>query len=85
MHVCVAFFWSAVFLLIASRWEPARTGNVFVIAAIYGPLIWMVMSLVVIPLLVHRPPSITGRWWIQLIGHVFFVGLPIVAASVRRR
>ena len=88
MHFSVAFAWSAVFLLIASRWEPARTGNVFIIAAIYGPLIWMVMLLIVIPLLVHRPPSITGRWWIQLIGHVFFVGLPIVAsirAAIRGR
>jgi len=40
-----------------------------------------VMSLVVIPILAHRPPSITVRWWIQWFGHIFFVGIPIVAAS----
>lgn len=40
-----------------------------------------VMSLIVIPLLVHRPPTITVRWWIQLLGHIPFVGLPIVASS----
>ena len=39
------------------------------------------MSLVVIPLLVHRPPSITFRWWVQLIGHAPFVGLPIAAVA----
>jgi len=50
------------------------------VAALYGPFIWMVMSLVVIPLLLHRPPTITIRWWIQLIGHIPFVGVPIVAS-----
>jgi uncharacterized membrane protein YagU involved in acid resistance len=49
-------------------------------AALYGPLVWMTMSLVVIPLLVHRPPAITTRWWIQLFGHIPFVGLPIASA-----
>jgi len=43
----------------------------------------MIMSLVVIPLLVHRPPTITIRWWVQLVGHVPFVAIPI-AAGVRR-
>jgi len=89
MHFGVAFAWSAVFLLLAMRSALVRRAletpaGVFAVAAIYGPLIWMAMSLIVIPLLVHRPPSITGRWWIQLIGHVFFVGLPIVA-SIRGR
>lgn len=30
--------------------------------------------------LFHRPPMITVRWWVQLIGHIPFVGLPIVAS-----
>jgi uncharacterized membrane protein YagU involved in acid resistance len=50
------------------------------IAALYGPFVWLVMSMLVIPLLLHRPPAITSRWWIQLIGHIPFVGLPIVAS-----
>ena len=49
---------------------------------LYGPFVWAVMSLVVIPLLVHRPPTIGARWWIQFLGHFPFVGLPIVASSV---
>jgi hypothetical protein len=44
----------------------------------------MVMSLGVIPILVHRSPTIGIRWWIQLIGHIPFVGIPIVASSGRR-
>ncbi len=85
MHFGVAFGWSAVFLLLVMRsaWIrrvlSSRYGIVKV-AAVYGPFIWMVMSLVVIPLLLQRPPTITSRWWIQWIGHFPFVGLPIVAS-----
>jgi hypothetical protein len=43
------------------------------------------MSLAVIPLLLHRPPAITVRWWIQFVGHAPFVGLPIVASARARR
>ena len=88
MHFGVAFGWSAVFIflvlrsrrvrdVLASPYGPAKVG------ALYGPFIWSVMSLVVIPLLVHRPPTIGARWWIQLVGHIPFVGIPIAAASRR--
>ena len=85
MHFGVAFTWSAVFLFIVSRWswvrrELASPAGVVKVAAFYGPFIWVVMSFVVIPLLVHRPPSINVRWWTQFIGHFPFVGLPIVAS-----
>jgi uncharacterized membrane protein YagU involved in acid resistance len=63
----------------------ASRGGVMKVAAVYGPCIWIVMSLIVIPLLVHRPPAINVRWWIQLVGHVVFVGLPIVASAERPR
>jgi len=86
MHFGVAFAWSAVFLFLLLRWEwirgllAARHG-VLKVAALYGPFIWMVMSLVVIPALTRRPPRITLRWWIQWFGHIPFVGIPIVASS----
>jgi len=88
MHFGVAFGWSAVFLFLAMRlrWVhsllSSRYGAVKV-ASLYGPFIWMVMSLTVIPLLLHRPPAINVRWWIQLIGHFPFVGIPIVASIGR--
>ena len=86
MHFFVAFFWSAVFVFIVMRsnWIRARLASragILQVAAVYGPCIWLVMSLIVIPLLVHRPPMITPRWWVQFFGHAIFVGLPIVAVS----
>jgi hypothetical protein len=84
MHFGVALGWSTVFLILYERWPRlrelvrSRLGPLKV-ASVYGPFIWLVMSLVVIPLLVHRPPVFRPRWWVQLIGHIFFVGLPIVS------
>lgn len=84
MHVAVAFSWSAVFLVLVRRasWLRQLVGSrygVLKAAAVYGPLVWVVMSIVVIPLLVRRPPAINFRWCVQLVGHFPFVGLPIVA------
>ncbi len=86
MHFGVAFGWSAVFLFLVLRWRWVRAllacrFGVLNVAALYGPFIWMVMSLVVIPVLLHRPPAITVRWWVQLIGHIPFVATPIVVAT----
>jgi hypothetical protein len=83
MHFGVALAWSAVFLALYMASGGIRRlvrsrGGVLAAAAVYGPIVWMVMSLVVIPLLVHRPPSITPRWWIQLAGHIPFVALPMI-------
>ena len=88
MHFGVAFGWAGVFLFLVLRLPWVRTilasrYGVAKIAALYGPFIWMVMSLAVIPSLTHDAPTITIRWWIQLIGHIPFVGLPIVACSLR--
>ena len=86
MHFGVAFGWSAVFLFVAMRagWVrkllPSPYG-VLKVAALYGPFVWLVMSLAIIPLLVHNAPAISYRWWIQLIGHIPFVGIPIVACA----
>ena len=82
LHVCVAFFWSAVFLFGAMRLGTVRRLLVsplgmLKVASLYGPLIWLAMSLVVIPLFTKQPPTLTPRWWVQLIGHIPFVALPI--------
>jgi MFS-type transporter involved in bile tolerance (Atg22 family) len=89
MHFGVAFLWSGIFLFLILRWRWVRRVlatryGVAEIACLYGPLIWTVMSLALIPALTHRPPAITVRWWIQFFGHIPFVGLPIVAVSRRR-
>ena len=83
MHFAVALTWSAVFLalVLSSSWIRSAIGSpagVLTTAAVYGPLIWLVMSLAIIPLLTHRPPTINIRWWVQFFGHIPFVALPIV-------
>jgi hypothetical protein len=88
MHFGVAFGWSVVFLLIfkRARWIRRLLNSpygVVKVASLYGPFIWMVMSLAVIPLLLQRPPAINIRWLVQLIGHIPFVGIPIVASIGR--
>jgi hypothetical protein len=62
MHFGVAFAWSAVFLFVLMRrtWirrALASSGGVLMVAAVYGPVIWIVMSLAVIPALTQRPPA----------------------------
>jgi len=88
MHFGVAFGWSAVFLFLIMRLPWIRRVltsryGVVKVASLYGPFIWIAMSLVVIPLLMHRPPAMGTRWWIQLLGHFPFVGIPIVASLGR--
>jgi hypothetical protein len=86
IHFGVAFAWSAVFvfLVLRSSWVRRVLASPFGVAKVplvYGPLIWLVMSTLVIPPFTGRMPTINARWWIQLLGHVPFVALPIVAAS----
>jgi hypothetical protein len=83
MHFGVAFGWSVVFLLIVKRVRLIYNllnspYGVVKVASLYGPFIWMVMSLAVIPILLQRPPAINIRWLVQLIGHIPFVGIPVV-------
>lgn len=88
MHVGVAFTWSAIFLLVYKQSNAVRRlvdgpRGLWTGAVIYGPLVWAIMSTLVIPQLTGRPPAITYRWWVQFFGHAVFVGLPIVA-MIRR-
>jgi hypothetical protein len=48
------------------------------VAATYGPLIWLVMSLLVIPAATGRPPRFGLGWWVQVVAHVPFVTIPMV-------
>lgn len=82
LHFLVALAWSVIFLLalratrIIPRMLAWRFGALDV-AVWYGPLVYVVMSLALIPLFTHRVPPITTNWIIVLIGHIPFVGLPI--------
>jgi hypothetical protein len=47
------------------------------VAMWYGPLVYVVMTMLLIPLFTHRVPPITLNWVTVLLGHIPFVGLPI--------
>lgn len=88
MHFFTAFFWSLVFILILRASRAVReaiqtTSGAVVVAITYGPAIWLFMSLVFIPLMVHRPPVIGLKWWVQLIGHSIFVAAPMILVARR--
>jgi hypothetical protein len=82
-HFFVALSWSTLFFLLVPRAAWLRRVldtpfGILKVAAVYGPMIWIVMSAIVIPLFTGRPFMLTGRWFIQAAGHIVFVGLPIV-------
>ena len=80
--------WTTLFLALVLLSPPVRRfvatpAGILVGAALYGPLIWIVMSLVVIPPFTHRATTIGRPWWMQLFAHIPFVALPIVATIGR--
>ena len=88
MHTGVALVWTSVFMVLAAlsprlRRIVATPAGIVGIATLYGPAIWIVMSLVVIPRFTNRPTTIGARWWVQLLAHIPFVALPIVATIGR--
>jgi hypothetical protein len=88
-HIFVAFSWSLVFVLLVTRWDALRRlllspHGVLKVAAIYGPFIWIMMSMVFIPITAQRAPAaITVRWVIQAFGHVVFVATPMAWTVIR--
>ena len=71
---------TAVFMALVSRsaWIRrvlASRYGVVRVAAVYGPFIWLVMSLAVISLATGKLPAFGLRWWVQVFAHVPFVAL----------
>lgn len=88
LHGTVALTWSALFTAAMWVWPALRltirtAGGALAVAAVYGPIIWLVMSLAVIPIATGRPPRVGFRWWVQVFAHVPFVTLPLVFMARR--
>lgn len=84
MHFLVAFSWADGMVWVVRKQPRVRAlllqpFGALIIAAVLGPLIWATMSLLIIPIFTHRFPDITPRWFIQALGHVAFVALPMTA------
>jgi uncharacterized membrane protein YagU involved in acid resistance len=88
MHFSVALIWSAIFVFVVhnSWWLrdalKSWTGRI-VVAAVYGVSIWLIMTWIVIPSMLHRPPTISLKYWIQLVGHPLFVVGPMIFVNRR--
>jgi hypothetical protein len=88
LHLAVAFTWSAIFVAAALispilRRAIANPLGALAVAVVYGPIIWLVMSLVIIPLATRHPPHIGFRWWVQVFAHIPFVTIPLVFTARR--
>jgi hypothetical protein len=88
LHAAVALTWSALFVAATLAWAPLRRAirtprGALVVAAVYGPAIWLVMSLAVIPIATGRPPRLGFRWWVQVAAHIPFVTIPLVFTARR--
>ena len=88
LHLVVALAWSTLFLaavtVLPALRRAIRTAiGALAVAVAYGPIIWLVMSLMVIPLATGRPPTIGFRWWVQIVAHVPFVTIPLVFTARR--
>jgi hypothetical protein len=88
LHLAVSFTWSAVFVAVtrvspAIRRVIAWPSGALAVAAVYGPIIWLAMSLIVIPIATGKPPRFTFRWWVQIFAHIPFVTIPLVFTARR--
>jgi hypothetical protein len=88
LHLAVAFTWSALFVAAALNWPAlrraiAKPSGALLVAIAYGPIIWLVMSLAIIPLATGHPPRIGFRWWVQVFAHIPFVTIPLVFTARR--
>ncbi len=88
LHLAVALVWSALFVAVLARSGIVqrvvrRPGGALAVASAYGPAIWLVMSLIVIPLATRQPPRFGFRWWVQVMAHVPFVTIPLVFTARR--
>ena len=86
LHLAVALTWSLAFLVLVTVSERiarviATPGGALLVATIYGPVIWLVMSLLVIPTCTGRAPALGMRWWVQIVAHIPFVTLPLVGMT----
>jgi hypothetical protein len=83
LHFFIAFSWAAGYYL-ASRRLIFLVENPVISGLLYGELVWLMMTFVVIPLSnTRRGPFTAAAIVTGPIGHLFLVGLPI-ALAVRR-
>lgn len=83
LHLVIACGWTLVFFLLTRQVPALRTlvsttrGRVLAGLA-WGPVIWLLMDFVVLPLSLARPtPTSSPTFYINLAQHALMIGLPI--------
>jgi hypothetical protein len=77
-HYLIALFWAAACSMLAGE-RPELLAHPFASGILYGVVIHLIMSLIVLPLSrTPKRPFAWAAWIIQLAIHAAFVGLPIV-------
>jgi hypothetical protein len=83
LHFFIAFSWATIYYL-ASRKLTFMVDSPIISGLLYGEIVWLTMTFVVLPLSrAHRGPFNAAAIITGPIGHLFLVGLPI-ALAVRR-
>jgi hypothetical protein len=85
LHLFIATGWATAYGVIYQGWgwlrdATARPLGFALVATIFGMTVWVAMNRLITPLSFARPTTpLTQIWWVLLLGHPLFVGLPIVA------
>lgn len=84
LHFFIAFAWASIFYML-SRQIPFLTKHAVLSGLLYGALIYAVMYLIVLPNSAYpiKIKFVPSRVAINLIAHMFLIGLPI-ALVVRK-
>jgi hypothetical protein len=84
LHVFIATGWATAYGVLYQRWPALRRltatpAGLAACAVVLGMFVMLAMNRLVVPLSFARPtPPFTQVWWVLLLGHPVFVGLPIV-------
>lgn len=84
-HFLIAFIFAAMYYVAASRIRFLSTQPVLG-GLLYGAFIWVAMNVVVVPLsaIPPRPFVISTAFILNILWHLFFIGLPIALITARR-
>ena len=82
LHYCIAMIWSAVYMLLFSRFF--KSGNVWAKALLYGSTVWVLMNAFVVPLSGITAHSDSWGMMRSFTIILFCVGLPITLIAERR-
>ncbi|HEX6533209.1 MAG TPA: hypothetical protein VF041_01360 [Gemmatimonadaceae bacterium] len=83
LHFTFAMAWAMLFYVLSERWPALRrltatTRGAVTAGLLYGPVIWVVMNHVVIPLSrLKEAPWLTWLALVNVIQHMVMIGVPI--------